>query len=195
MVIVVHRCSRTLQNILEGLMSGVNRSSESHISVRRHHIWKDSLCMFARPSFDAQKQIHVSFVGEEAVDVGGPRREYWRLLMKSIANSSALFDGPEECKVIAHNFTAQQQRHFYFAGVMISCCVLQGGPGFPFLAPSIYSYISGMSTVIPTVEEVVDFEVRSFLSEVNVVMLFLIKGYVLNVFLVDKYMCMCIFSV
>ena len=125
-------------------MSGVNKTSDSYISVRRHHIWKDSLCLFARPSFDPQKQIRVSFAGEEAVDVGGPRREYWCLLMKSIANASTLFDGPEECKVIAHNFTAQQQRHFYFAGVMISCCVVQGGPGFPFLAPSIYSYISGM---------------------------------------------------
>ena len=160
------RCPDTLKDILERLVAKIPKDGHSLISVRRQHVWKDSLCQFARPSFSIQKQVRVSFVGEEAVDAGGPRREYWRLLMKSISSLSQLFEGDVERKVLSHNYTKLQERQFYHAGCMISSCVVHGGPGFPFLAPGLYSYIAENSDVLLTVEEVTDPQTRAFLSQV-----------------------------
>ena len=44
------------------------------ITVRRGHIIDDT--KISLHSFDEKKHIHVRFVGEAAVDQGGPRREF-----------------------------------------------------------------------------------------------------------------------
>ena len=151
---------------MERPFSELKKNDQCFINVRRQHVWKDSLRHFARPSFDIHKEIRVSFVGEEAVDVGGPRREYWRLLMKAMASSSQLFEGDEQQKVLSHNYTKLQERQFYLAGCMVSSCVAHGGPGFPFLAPGLYSYIASDTHDELAVEEVPEPEVRSLLSQV-----------------------------
>ena len=46
----------------------------SIVSVRRKHIWEDSLAQFLKRSFDPRKPIRVIFHGEEAVDGGGHER-------------------------------------------------------------------------------------------------------------------------
>ena len=43
----------------------------SILSVRRKHLWEDSLAQFLKRSFDPRKPIRVIFHGEEAVDGGG----------------------------------------------------------------------------------------------------------------------------
>ena len=53
-----------------------DKQNTHRITVRRTHIWQDALKAFKRP-FDVKKHLRVTFLGEPAVDGGGPRREFF----------------------------------------------------------------------------------------------------------------------
>jgi len=59
--------------------------------VRRKHLWTDSVGQFIKQSFNGKKSIRVIFVGEEALDRGGPRREYFHLLCLALKGTSGVF--------------------------------------------------------------------------------------------------------
>ena len=53
-----------------------------------------------------KKHLQVSFLGEPAVDGGGPRREFLMLLMGTIANNGSILDCPPNRRVLRHNTAA-----------------------------------------------------------------------------------------
>ncbi|XP_065917601.1 uncharacterized protein [Dysidea avara] len=55
------------------------------IMVRRSELVKDAVKEGRKKRFSPSKLINVTFVGEPAVDTGGPSREFWYLLVKGIA--------------------------------------------------------------------------------------------------------------
>ena len=90
-------------------------SHKAHrITVRRGHIMDDALVAI-RSGFDEKKHIRVRFLGEPAVDEGGPGREFFMLLMGAIANNSSLLDGPPNCRVLRHNTSAFQVQHIHIS--------------------------------------------------------------------------------
>ena len=60
------------------------------LHIRRSHVFLDALRQFSKRSFDVSKMLQVRFVGEQAVDEGGPRREFFYLLTHEIFKSSFL---------------------------------------------------------------------------------------------------------
>lgn len=58
----------------------VKQDEYQKLNVRRKFILEDATKQFKRKSFDVGKTIQVSFIGEAAIDTGGPRREFFRLL-------------------------------------------------------------------------------------------------------------------
>ena len=70
-----------------------------------------------RFGFDESKHFRVTFLGDPAVDQGGPKREFFMLLMGAIANSGSLLDGPPDRRILRHNANAFQVR-------MLSCMLL-----------------------------------------------------------------------
>ena len=58
-----------------------NDFSHQRITIRRSSLLKDSYRQFTRSGFFVNKPLRVIFIGEEAVDEGGPRREYFNLLL------------------------------------------------------------------------------------------------------------------
>ena len=65
----------------------------TRITVRRKYVLQDTFHKF-RNGLDVSQHLRVVFVGEPAVDVGGPLREYFYLLMKALAQSDMIFSGP-----------------------------------------------------------------------------------------------------
>ena len=61
------------------------------ITVRRSHIWEDSVRTIRR-TFDERKHFRVAFLGESAIDGGGPRREFFMLLMNNIRENNSLLN-------------------------------------------------------------------------------------------------------
>ena len=117
------------------------------IAVRRKHVWNDSVWQFMKRSFDPKKPIRIVFIGEEAVDGGGPRREYFHLLCLAIKDESGLFHSQESMVNFRASMLQFQQRQFHLVGLMVATSLLHGGPPFPFLPECVYNYIANLEDV------------------------------------------------
>ena len=67
----------------------------NRVTVRRKHIWRDAIRALSRPTFDPCRRVQVTFVGEEAVDGGGPSREFFALALQELAEDGSIFQGSQ----------------------------------------------------------------------------------------------------
>lgn len=64
-----------------------------NIQVRRDKILEDSLRMLSTQSKNYKKQLKIKFAGEQGVDQGGVKKEFFHLLMKELFNPDyAMFE-------------------------------------------------------------------------------------------------------
>ena len=140
----------------------------NRIVVRRRHVWKDTLRAFSQPSFDCMKAIHVVFVGEEAADAGGPRREFFHLSLEAMAHDGQLFHGPPGRRSFVHNTQALASRKFFYAGLLVAVSLANGGPGFPCLAEAVFNYFCyGLGSMVkPEVEDIPCIDIKGKLERV-----------------------------
>lgn len=57
------------------------------MEVRRESILEDALAVISVSQEDLNSQLRIAFSGEEGVDLGGLRREFWSLFLYEITNS------------------------------------------------------------------------------------------------------------
>lgn len=133
-----------LESVLRPFYEKAEHAGEDQmqvVRVRRRHIWKDALRTFAKHDFMAGVLISVHFIGEEAADMGGPRREFLRLLMRSLITESGVLTGSDKRKIFSSSPLLVAQKTYFHAGRMVATSVLQGGPGLKCLAPAVYAYL------------------------------------------------------
>ena len=71
------KLGKTLQECLDDLKRNVNEEKTS-IFVRRKLLWEDYVSANKRNKwFNPANNLKVNFIGEAAVDGGGPRREFF----------------------------------------------------------------------------------------------------------------------
>lgn len=98
------------------------------ITVRRGNILEDT--MFAlRRNFDSKKHIRIRFIGEPAVGAGGPRREFFMLLLNEIGNNGSLLQGPPDRRLLRHNTSAFQVKRIIDD---LHACICSTGYLLPF---------------------------------------------------------------
>jgi len=112
------------------------------IHIRRNHMWHDALRAISKSTFDPLLPVRITFIGEPAVDDGGPRREFFSLALKKMSEDGTIFQGSLECRSFVHNIQGIQTRRFFYAGLFVGISLANGGPGLGCLAKSIYSYLS-----------------------------------------------------
>lgn len=96
-----------VQEILLDLASKINSQHHCKFNINRSAVWEGAMRGFRRASYDPNSMICVKFSddmgrNEEGVDLGGPRREFLRLLMETIA-VSPMFEGKLNSKNLALN--------------------------------------------------------------------------------------------
>ncbi|CAL8283815.1 unnamed protein product [Merluccius merluccius] len=116
---------------------------------------------FKRVSYNQTFQMCVMFsddfgVDEEAVDLGGPRREVLRLLMEALAHSQ-MFEGRKGKANLALESSALRKDQYFFAGQAIAVSLVHGGPAPGFCSYSLYSSLTGRSPK-PEMEEIADLD-------------------------------------
>lgn len=84
-----------------------------------------------------RREVRIEFKGEEGVDAGGVRNEFYAMLIREL--DEKLFEGSINNRLTKRD--SNLQRMFETAGVIMAHSVLQGGPGFPCLCPAAFSYI------------------------------------------------------
>ncbi|CAM4572632.1 unnamed protein product [Leuciscus chuanchicus] len=93
------------EEILLELGQEINYNQSCRFNINRKNLLDGAFRAFTRKSYDPFKRISVRFSDEcgnfeEAVDLGGPRREFLTLLMEAI-EKSALLAGPDGRKNLA----------------------------------------------------------------------------------------------
>ena len=137
------------------------------IMVRRKHVLKDTLHQL-RCGLDASKHVRVTFVGEAAVDSGGPLREYLNLLMTSISHNNSFFSGEYTHRVPAHNVVELEKKSFFHIGAIFALSLIHGGPSPSFLAPPVADYIfSEILSVHVTVDDIPIIEMKQKVVKVS----------------------------
>ena len=76
------------------------------ITVRLGKIFEDTMTSLC--CYNETNPLKVTFLGEPAVDEGGPNRELFMLLMGEIANNGSLLDGSPNNRILRHNTSAFQ---------------------------------------------------------------------------------------
>lgn len=137
------------------------------IHVRRRLLFVDALRAFSQPTFDTFKMFKVTFIGEEAVDDGGPRRELFSFLMKDAFSSSGLFSGWPSNVAPVHNVDAVATNKFYLVGKMIATCLVQGGEPPLCFAQAVADYLVFNKVMCPPCfDDIPDPEIRERLKQV-----------------------------
>ena len=115
------------------------------VFINPDNILWDTLCLYKSSNFDIAKPIVVELIGSEAIDLGGPRRQFFNTVLKGLAKNECLrlFDGDlqEGWLLPATNHNALICGHFHMFGRIILHSILLEGPGFPFFPPPVYYYL------------------------------------------------------
>ena len=119
-------------------------------------------------SFDNNKAVRVTFLGESSVDEGGPGKEFFYLTLKCVAEDNTIFQGPPDRRSFRHNPQALRESKYFYAGKLITLSLANGGPGFLCLSEAVYNYFCyGLNqTVYPTISDLPDTDIKEQLEQV-----------------------------
>ena len=144
-----------------GQYDGILRSIQQ-LAVRRKDLLHDTILQMQNRKFDCNLKLNIHFIGEEAEDGGSPRREFFRLILKALADSGHFYGLEEYCTPL-RNAIARQQGHFRMAGSLMS--LVQGGPAPAFVNHAVVQYLcSRQEDIVATIAQVPDFEVQEKLK-------------------------------
>lgn len=95
--------------ILQDLATKINHQKKCKFNINRSTVLDGAIRGFKRGTYDPCHTISVRFsddmgVPEEAVDLGGPRREFLRLLIEALLQSP-MFEGDDDKMNLAFDST------------------------------------------------------------------------------------------
>lgn len=95
----------TAADVVSNLSINLKKTSCSRFNINRANVWDGALRGFRRSSFDPTCSLMVKFTDdagltEEALDSGGPTREFLTLLMDTI-KTRRVFEGKENGKYLS----------------------------------------------------------------------------------------------
>ncbi|KAL3875461.1 hypothetical protein ACJMK2_033408 [Sinanodonta woodiana] len=144
------------------------------ITVKRGDLWNSALEFFREPNFIRESgSLKVHFktqhgIAEEGTDYGGPKREFFRLLIREICQKSgALVETPNGL-IPRNNIHQLREGVLRHIGRMISTMVIQGGEPPSIFSPIITECVlkDPMSTK-PNVDDIPDLIIRESLKLVQ----------------------------
>ena len=136
--------SQSASEILSNLREQVEIWAEK-LKVDEDDVVSDVLHYYKNPNFDPKKGLRFCIKGKIAIDSGGVLRQIYTDVFIALAESKyglVLFKGDATRKVPVFSNSHVLTGIFEIIGRLIAHSLIQGGPGFPYLAPIIYSYLS-----------------------------------------------------
>ncbi|MBN3277309.1 G2E3 ligase, partial [Polyodon spathula] len=146
--------------ILKQLQVQINLLEFTRFTINKEDVFRGALCALRRKGFDPHRVIAVKFTNtrntfETVANNQGHRREFLRLLMHKLENSS-LFEG--SCsKNLALDPQALREDLYYDAGRMIGLSLIHGGPAPGFFSKMLFNCVLyGPENIVPTLEDLAD---------------------------------------
>ncbi|KAL9951675.1 hypothetical protein ACROYT_G044393 [Oculina patagonica] len=136
------------------------------IFIRRKFIWEDYMEAREKPWVKPENGVRVQFVGEPAVDGGGPGREFFTEIIEAI--KTRLFIEDDDGYVPVESTMALANGAFKTVGEIFATSIVQGGPGPGFLAPWVFHYIChGMKDLDLKSRVIKDEKIQKFQHQLN----------------------------
>ncbi|XP_057217759.1 G2/M phase-specific E3 ubiquitin-protein ligase-like [Triplophysa rosa] len=99
--------------------------------------------VLSRGYFEWYKTPNIEFVGEMAEDYGGPRREFFRLLMIELQSTLGIFEGKPGELLFSYNQKALAENKCYTAGKLIAWSLVHNGPGIRCINKELFLIMCG----------------------------------------------------
>ena len=110
-----------LTQVLLKIASGFHKEEYLRVKVRRKWAWKDFKLSLQRAK-ELKVHTKVQFVGESAIDKGGPRCELFCLVDCTVSNE--LMQGKDGQKTFLHNMVLLQKNEYHLYGQCIAMALL-----------------------------------------------------------------------
>ena len=130
-----------IDSIMEELQERVDRAHPVPITVRRENVWRDSLAFYKIAMVEKNKlfrELKVEFAGEDGVDCGALKVEYFRICIEAALNS--LFEDVDDSKIPKK--TSASLLAYKVFGMLAAHSLLQGGPGLHCLPEWCYHFLA-----------------------------------------------------
>ncbi|CAB4019364.1 G2 M phase-specific E3 ubiquitin- ligase-like, partial [Paramuricea clavata] len=163
---------KELRELLDGLAKEIAYTSISKFNISRSFVWEGAERALTRKSFCAKNKMSVKFTddignSEGAVDLGGPMKEFFTLVLQWMVTSQ-LFCGPEHHKYISFQSTCLEGNDYFFAGTLIAMSLVHGGAGPQCFAHNMFEALHRVpDKVAITIEDVYDRELQSSLEKLS----------------------------
>ena len=113
---------------------------------------------------DGIKPFHIRYAGEEAVDHGGPFKEYFTLLFHEVKHQ-LLCTGGNFGFTFLHDIQKLQNVEFYLFG-LCCVCIFKGCAGPRCFLPLVVEKIIGTSTKQLSIKEIPDLDIQLKLQRI-----------------------------
>ena len=135
---------------MRDILNKLKKSMKPYMHSEKLKVDKEDLVMdffhfYKSPEFDPVIPVKIQMRGEPAVDTGGVLRQAFTDVFGEISSGNSclrLFRGSNGRLTPIYSSEHVLTGVFEVLGKMIAHSLIQGGPGFPFLAPGIYWYVA-----------------------------------------------------
>lgn len=134
------------------------------LAVRRRRIWADTYQKCKRLFVDGIKPIQVRFIGEEAVDTGGPIKELFSLVFDE-AKKFLMCTGDGIAFTLLHDIEKTRNGYFRLFGELIAVALLQGCAGPRCMIPSVVSRLLNGPVIQPSAHDIPDLDIQDKLKD------------------------------
>lgn len=162
----------TAADVISNLALKINKTSCSRFNINRANVWDGAYRGFRRSSYSPNSGMMVKFsddvgLAEEAIDTGGPTREFLTLLMEAI-RTRRIFEGKDYAKYLTFHSKAADENEYFYIGRMIAVSIVHGGPGPCCLSPNFFMYLVGKDkTFEAPIDDIPDEEIKKALLEIK----------------------------
>lgn len=129
-----------LQQLIETFQKENTRGEMCSIVILRKRLLQTCMMRIQDENFEFTKVPCVVFSGEDSADLGGPQREFFRLLMQqgTCIKKLGVFQGPSNNVAFSHDHSVLAGRKPYLAGNLVAWRILHGGPGPQCLSEDVF---------------------------------------------------------
>ena len=135
----------SVAEVLKRLKTGLCSSAEK-LKLDEEDLAIDFFQHYKNGEFDPKVPIRVQLKGQPAIDSGGILRQCFSTIFTLVSRNEflglRLFTGPSNWLTPVYSSEHILTGVFEVLGKMISHSLVQGGPGFPHLAPAVYLYVA-----------------------------------------------------
>ncbi|XP_073729858.1 G2/M phase-specific E3 ubiquitin-protein ligase-like [Misgurnus anguillicaudatus] len=162
----------SITDILNELGEKIKTTGICKFNINRAAVLDGAIRGFRRMSYNPNHKMCIKFsddkgTTEEAVDLGGPRREFLRLLMEALSHSE-MFEGHEGHLNLALDSIAVRDDRYFFAGQSIAVSLVHGGPPPCFLSETLFScLVKGPEMTRPVIEDIADNELYEKVKQIS----------------------------